>query len=179
MKKLKVLKLLIDISIIGLVIFTVFFVFKLNPWFAKYNNLSERMPQREDFNQLRMIMKIFPILASFKFIIPTAFFLAVLVIMRKVLTAIIKDGFFSLKQVKLVKRIAVIYLILTAILFSFNLLIGIPALLFRGDNASALKFLFTTLSSSLSYLITSLIAYVIAELFLVGMKLREENEFTV
>ncbi|WP_461790294.1 DUF2975 domain-containing protein [Pedobacter sp.] len=179
MKKLKLLKSLLEISIVGLVVFTIYFVFKLNPWFVKFNDFSERLPQQENFNHLRTMMKILPVLASFKMIIPTVFFLVVLITMRKVLIAIIEDGIFSLKQAKLVKKIAGIYLVLTGILFSFNVLVGIPALILKADNSAALKFLFTTLSSSLSYLLTSLIAYVIAEIFFVGMKLREENEYTI
>jgi len=178
MKKIKLLKVLVEISIIGLILFAVFFVVKLSPWMLKFNELSENMPQRADFAKLKVLMLFLPIIASLKIIVPIVFFLVVLIIIRKVLISILTESIFSLKQARLIKKVAVIYLIFTALIFLFNLMIVISVAL-KSKPELVLKYVSSTLGSSLGYVITSLIAYIIAEVFLVGAKLKQDAELTI
>lgn len=178
MKKIKLLKVLVEISIIGIILFAIFFLVKLSPWVLKFNELSGNMPQRADFGKLRVLMMFLPILASLKVIIPLVFFTVVLIIIRKVLISILSESIFSLKQARLIKKVALIYLIFTALIFFFNLIVVISVVL-KNRPELALKYVSSTLVNSIGYVITSLIAYIIAEVFLVGAKLKQEVELTI
>jgi len=178
MKKIKFLKILVEISIIGLIVIGVFFIIKLSPWMLKFNEFSGNMPQRADFGKLRVLMMFLPILASLKVIIPLIFFTVILIVIRKVLISILSESIFSLKQVRLIKKVALIYLVFTGLIFFFNLIVVVSVAL-KNKPELALKYVSSTLGNSIGYVITSLIAYIIAEVFLVGTKLKQEAELTI
>ncbi|MFN0254097.1 DUF2975 domain-containing protein [Pedobacter ureilyticus] len=178
MKKIKILKVLVDISIVTLFMISVFFLAKLSPWMTKFDNFSDSLPQQESFDKLRLAFRFLPILLSLRAVIPLVFFIVLLFFIRKVLVSILKEAIFSLRQVKFIKTIATVYLVFSGILFLSNLLTAISYVSKNGSQV-VFKAVLTTLSGSVGYLITSLVVYIIAEIFLVGAKLREENDLTI
>lgn len=178
MKKIRILKILVDVSILALVALSVFFVVRLSPWMTKFGGFSDNLPQQESFDKLRLTFKFLPILLSLRAVIPLIFFIVLLFFIRKVLVSILKESVFSLRQVKLIRTIATVYLVFSGVLFSFNLLTAISYISKNGSQA-VFKAMISTLSSSVGYVITSLVVYIIAEIFLVGVKIREENDLTI
>jgi hypothetical protein len=178
MKKVQILKIVVEVSIVGLILFAVLIFFKAVPWMGKFNQMADRIPTTEQFNGIRRMMVILPILGGLTGIIPIIIYLPILWTLRKILISILTDSIFSWQQVALIKRLAVFYLIFTGMIFTFNLIRSI-SLMFKGTSEKAILALSAGLGSSLSYLITSLIAYILAEIFIAGLKLKEDDELTV
>lgn len=174
-QNIKVISGTFPCRIVGVILFL---VIKLNPWMVKFNDFAGNLPQSGKFDNIKLVIRFLPVLASLKLFIPVFFFISILMHLRKILISFVRDGAFSIIQVALIKRIAVIYLIITTMFFSFNLSIAISAVI-NGENEVVMKLVASTLIGSLSYLITSLIAYVISEIFLIGFKLRQEADLTV
>ena len=177
-KKLTILLRYIEVAIVLTGISLLFVVFYAIPHAEKFNDFSRRLPDYGEFYSLKQILKVVTYAMAFKVVAIRIFYLVILLNIRKILKSILNGYLFQEEQAKMIRGIAIYFLCFAGALFFLNLLLLFIAL--YSNNPTALTSAITNLVTVFeNYALTGLIGYAIAEIFILGVRLKEEQDLTI
>jgi hypothetical protein len=177
-KKLTTLLRFIEVAIILTGVSLIFVVFYAVPKAEKFNDFSKRLPDFGGFDSLRQALKLVTYAMAFKVIAIRVFYLVILLNIRKILKSILNGELFQAEQAKTIRIIAIYFLCFAGALIFLNLLLMFTAI--TKDNHQALMSAIANLVSIFeNYLLTGLIGFAIAEAFILGAKLKQEQDLTI
>lgn len=177
-KRLSLLLKFIDIALV-LILLSVIFSLGYAVYYAdKFAQLSDRLPSSEKFDGIRNSMNIISYLAMSKVIVYRVFLSIVLFSIRKIVKSILLYGVFQEEHAERIRKIAIYFMCFAGVLLFFNLILILAA--FNKGNTNILASSVLNLISIFeNYVLTSLIAFGIAEVFIAGMKLKQEQDLTI
>ena len=177
-KRLSLLLKFIDIALV-LILLSVIFSLVYAVYYAdKFAQLSDRLPSSEKFDGIRNSMNIISYLAMSKVIVYRVFLSIVLFSIRNIVKSILLYGVFQEEHAERIRKIAIYFMCFAGVLLFFNLILILAA--FNKGNTNILASSVLNLISIFeNYVLTSLIAFGIAEVFIAGMKLKQEQDLTI
>lgn len=177
-KRLSLLVKFIDLALV-LIILSLIFSFAYSVHYAnKFAQLSDRLPVNDKFDGIRNSMSTISYLTISKVIVYRIFLAFILFTIRKIVKSILNYGVFQEEHAEKIRKIAIYFMGFAGLLLFFNLIVMIAA--FNKGNSSILAASALNLISIFeNYVLTSLIAFGIAEVFIAGMKLKQEQDLTI
>lgn len=177
-KRLKLVLNAIDIALVLIVVSTIGSVIYLFPYFEKFQTLSDNMPQSEKFNGIRQTMRWLPFYSIIPTIVVRLLYGFILWQMRKIVRSILNGDIFRPEQAIVIRKIAFWFLAIACVFLFFSGMFSLAA--FAKGN---MKVLATSLMNLINvferYVLPGLVGLALAEVFIYGMKIKEEQEFTV
>ena len=177
-KRLTLLLKFIDIALVLIVLSIIFSLAYSAHYASKFAQLSERLPSSEKFDGLRNSMSVISYITMSKVIVYRIFLAVILFTIRKIVKSILTYGVFQQENAEKIRKIAVYFLCFAGLLLFFNLIIMLAAFN-KGNSRILASSALNLISIFENYVLTSLIAFGIAEVFIAGMKLKQEQELTI
>ncbi|MEE1944714.1 DUF2975 domain-containing protein [Pedobacter sp. KR3-3] len=132
----------------------------------------------ESSKKLLSQLRTMTFFSTFLMIASGIFYGIVLFQVRKIIQSILEDGVFQMNQVSMIKRISALYLILAGLALCFNLMLMVASM--QNDNQFMLKASTMNLVSIFErFVLTGLIIMGVAQVFLTGAKIKEEQRLTI
>ena len=177
-KRLSFLLKFIDIALV-LILLSVIFSLGYAVYYAvKFAQLSDRLPSSEKFDGIRNSMSIISYLTMSKVVVYRVFLSIVLFSIRKIVKSILIYGAFQEEHAERIRKIAIYIMCFAGVLLFFNLIL-ILAAYNKGNTKILTSSMLSLISIFENYVLTSLIAFGIAEVFIAGMKLKQEQDLTI
>ncbi len=177
-KRLTLLLRFIDVALILIAASVVVPFIYATPWVLKFSGVAERFPDSGNFDSLRNVLRWSPYLLLIPILISRAIFGIILYQIRKIIKSILEDGVFHSNQAALIRKIAYYFLGFACVILCFRLMYTVAALL-KGN----MKVFGTSLIGLVSvferFVLPGLIGLGIAEVFITGMKIKEDQDLTI
>lgn len=177
-KRLSLLLKFIDIALVLIVLSVIFSLGYSAHYANKFAQLSDRLPSSNKFDGIRSSMSIISYLAMSKVIVYRVFLAIILFAIRKIVKSILLHGAFQQEHAEKIRKIAIYFMCFAGLLLFFNLILMLAAFN-KGNNRVLAASILSLISIFENYVLTSLIAFGIAEVFTAGMKLKQEQELTI
>lgn len=177
-KRLTLLLRFIEVALLLIAASIIISFFYLSPYQQKFSLLADRLPNSQRFDSFRSLYKSITYLYVFAAIIPRILFAIVLFYVRKIVKSILDGGVFRADQASMIRKVAYYFLGFACLLLFFNIMVTIASLQ-KGNMRVFQASLQGLLSIFERYVLTGLIGLSIAEVFISGMKIKEEQDLTI
>lgn len=177
-KRLTLLLRLIDIALFLIAASIIVPCIYATPWVHKFSTVVDRLPESEGFDSLKFAVKWSAYLLLIPILISRVIFGIVLYQIRKIVKSILVDGVFHASQAARIRRIAYYFLGFACLILCFKLFYTSIALL-KGNMKVFTSSLIGLVSIFERYVLPGLIGLGIAEVFISGMKIKEDQDLTI
>ncbi|MES2653035.1 MAG: DUF2975 domain-containing protein [Bacteroidota bacterium] len=177
-KRLTLLLRFIDIALFIITASIIVPFIYATPWVHKFSTFAERLPESGGFDSIKFSLKWFAYLALIPILISRIIFGFVLYQIRKIIKSILVDGVFHANQAARIRKIAYYFLGFACLILCFKLMLTLAALL-KGNTKVFTTSLIGLVSIFERYVLPGLIGLGIAEVFISGMKIKEEQDLTI
>ncbi len=177
-KRLTLLLRFIEVALLLIAASIVISFFYLSPYQGKFSALADRLPSSPKFDSFRSLYKLTTYFYLFVAIVPRILFAIVLFYIRKIVKSILEGDVFRADQAKMIRKIAYYFLGFACLLLFFNVMVTIASLQ-KGNMKVFQASLLSLLGVFERYVLTGLIGLGIVEVFISGMKIKEEQDLTI
>ena len=177
-KRLSLVVKFLDVAIVLVAISLVYWIVYNLPYVGKFSEFRERLPASNKFDDVRQRISFIVYFLIFIITVVHAIIAVLLFAVRRFLKSLINNGIFRLTHANKIRKIAIFFLCLAGLALFFNFIYLLAA--FNKGNMPAFNAGVLSLMKIFeNYVVTALIAFSIAEIFIAGIKLQEENDLTV
>ncbi|RYG18462.1 MAG: DUF2975 domain-containing protein [Chitinophagaceae bacterium] len=177
-KRLTLLLRFIDVALFLIAASVVVPFIYATPWVQKFWDLSDRFPDSDKFDSIKMSIRWFAYLALIPILISRVIFGIVLYEIRKIVKSILVEGVFHANQAARIRKVAY-YILGIACLILFFKLTYTGAALLKGNMKVFTTSLVGVVSVFERYVLPGLITLGIAEVFISGTKIKEDQDLTI
>ena len=179
-KRLLLLLRFIDIALLLIVasIIIPFIYAYTNQYTQKFSDFADRLPSSGKFDSLRLGFKSISYVMLIPIVIVRVLYGIVLYQIRKIVKSILSGGVFRADQASRIRKIAYYFLGFACILLFINIIITFSAYQ-KGNMKVFTSSLLGLVGVFERYVLTGLIGLGIAEVFISGMKIKEEQDLTI
>jgi|GEM_PF-1659506 len=178
---LSAINIALVLIVVSIVIIMLFVIYYGTPHIGKFRLFSESLPNSAGFGKIKFLAGLIPLLVIARLmpvVLVQVFYAFILWQMRKIVISMLVDDVFRWKQIILIRKIAYWFLGIACIFMLFALLFSLAAL--EKGNMKVFVASLTTMASIFQrYILSGLISLGLAEVFIYGMKIREEQDLTI
>ena len=149
-----------------------------NPWAEKFSGFADSLPQSKGFDSLRFFFGWITYISLIPILLSRVLFAFVLYQIRKIVKSILEGGVFRADQAARIRKIAYYFLGFACIILLFKLLFTLAAL-FKGNTKVFTTALISLISVFERYVLPGLIGLGLAEVFISGMRIKEDQDLTI
>lgn len=176
-KRLILLVRFLDVALFLIIISGLYLISRIWPSINKFSGLADQLPQSQRFLEIRNFYNVIGYFAVIKVIVSRGFFGIVIYQIRKVVSSVLHTGAFNLTQAKMIRKLAMLFLIVAGALLFFNFIFLLAALNKNREFVmAAVNGFFSILEN---YVVGAVVAFVLAEIFNAGIRLKQENELSI
>lgn len=148
------------------------------PWVNKFSDFADRLPDSRGFDSLKFSITWFAYFALIPILISRVVFGVVLYQIRKIVKSILVDGVFHENQANRIRKIAYYFLGFACLVLCFKFIFTLAAL-FKGNTKVFTTSLIGLVSTFERYVLPGLIGLGLAEVFISGMKIKQDQDLTI
>ncbi|WP_182921132.1 DUF2975 domain-containing protein [Pedobacter planticolens] len=177
-KRLTLLLRGIDLTLLLIIASIIITFFYMNMYSRKFSDFANQLPGSDSFDNLKLNFKWITFKALLPKIVSRLLYGAVLFYLRKIVKSILNGGVFQSNQAIMIRKIAYYFLIFACLLLFFNLMLMTVAIV-KGNMRYFTSSLLGFIGIFEQYVLPGLIGLGIAEVFISGMKIKEEQDLTI
>ena len=177
-KRLTLLLKFIDIALFVIAASIIVPFIYATPWVHKFSTFADRLPESGGFDSLKFSVKWIAYILLIPILVSRIIFGVILYQIRKIVKSILEDGVFHADQAARIRKIAYYFLGFASLILCFKLIYIFAALL-KGNTKVLTTSLLGLISVFERYVLPALIGLGIAEVFISGMKIKEEQNLTI